>query len=284
MKKILVPFDFSKPAINAYRLALDVAEQSKGVVELLHVVELPVVSDGIIAPVLNFEEKLLKELREKADQEFEKIFRKYPAEKVQVNKRIQFGVVSNSIIEYITDQRIDLVLMGSHGASGLRELFIGSNAEKIVRRSPVPVLVLKDYFKGPVKSIVFPNTLETEKQEDLAMKVKALQDFFGAKLHIVWINTPDNFTSDSQTLARLESFAKRYMFRNYAINIFNYLEEEEGIIEFAKSVQADLIALGTHSRTGIAHIVNGSVAENVVNHSKKMVWTYSMKNESVAAQ
>jgi hypothetical protein len=77
-----------------------------------------------------------------------------------------------------------------------REFFIGSNAEKIVRQADVPVLVLKDEYKGPIKNIVFPNTLETEDQEDLVQKIKALQHFFKAHLHIVWINTPVNFTTD----------------------------------------------------------------------------------------
>lgn len=173
--------------------------------------------------------------------------------------------------------------MGSHGASGLREFFIGSNAEKIVRNSSIPVLVLKDYFKGPIKNIVFPNTLETEKQEDLTMKVKALQNFFKAQLHIVWINTPLNFTSDTITYERLNAFAKRFMLKDYTINIFNHPDEEKGILEFTRSVKGNLIAMGTHGRKGIAHLLNGSLAEDVVNHTKSLIWTYSLKNESAEA-
>ena len=57
MKKILVPCDFSKQAINAYRFALDIAAQSKGTILLLHVIELPVLHDSVLMPVLNFEEE-----------------------------------------------------------------------------------------------------------------------------------------------------------------------------------------------------------------------------------
>jgi len=283
MKKILVPCDFSKPSINAYRFALSVAQQSKGVVHLLHVIELPVMHDSLLMPVLNFEEQLLKELREQAEVQFEKITVKYQAEQVNVVTAVQFGAVSRMIQEYIVNEDIDLVLMGSHGASGFREMFLGSNAERMVRHSPVPVLVMKEYYKGVIKNIVFPNTLETEHQEDLVMKVKALQHFFKAHLHIVWINTPLNFTSDTVTHQRLEAFTRRFMLKDFTTSVFNSTDEEKGILEFANTVKGDLIALGTHGRTGIAHLVNGSLAEDIVNHGKSLVWTYSLKNALVEA-
>lgn len=283
MKKILVPCDFSKPAINAYRFALDVASVNRGTVHLLHVIELPVLHDSVLMPVLNFEEALFKELKEKSENEFKKVTGKYSAEGVKVKTEVIFGAPSKMILDYAKDQSIDLIIMGSHGASGLREFFIGSNAEKIVRNSSIPVLVLKDYFKGPIKNIVFPNTLETEKQEDLTMKVKALQNFFKAQLHIVWINTPLNFTSDTITYERLNAFAKRFMLKDYTINIFNHPDEEKGILEFTRSVKGNLIAMGTHGRKGIAHLLNGSLAEDVVNHTKSLIWTYSLKNESAEA-
>jgi nucleotide-binding universal stress UspA family protein len=283
MKKILVPCDFSKPAINAYRFALDVAQQSKGTIHLIHIIELPVLHDTVIMPVLNFEEQLLQDLRENAAMRFKKITDKYQVAGVKVVTKVQFGAVSLMVQDYIEKESIDLVLMGSHGAAGAREFFLGSNAEKLVRTSPVPVLVLKDYFKGPIKNIVFPNTLETENQENLTMKVKALQSFFKARLHIVWINTPVNFTSDNITRERLEAFAKRFQLKDYTISIFNQRDEEKGIVEFAKSVKGDLIAMGTHGRRGVAHLLNGSLAEDVVNHYKGIVWTYTLKNEEVEA-
>ncbi|HEY9487066.1 MAG TPA: universal stress protein, partial [Chryseosolibacter sp.] len=144
-----------------------------------------------------------------------------------------------------------------------------------VRRSPVPVLVLKDYYRRPIKDIVFPNTLDTEKQEKLIEKVKALQAFFKAKVHILYVNTPTNFTADDDTTERLKQFAKQFMFRNYTLNIYNYPFEEEGIIYFTKSIKANMIAMGTHGRKGLAHFLNGSLAEDVVNHADCPIWTFA---------
>jgi nucleotide-binding universal stress UspA family protein len=284
MKKILVPCDFSKPAINAFRFALDVARESKGNVHLLHVVELPIMHDTLLMPVLNFEEQLLQDLKEHAEANFKKIRDRYEEEGVTITSATVFGPVSRMIQDYVTHQSVDLVVMGSHGATGAREIFIGSNAEKVVRNANVPVLVIKNYYKGPIRNIVFPNTLDTENQEDLVMKVKSLQNFFKARLHIVWINTPLNFTSDTVTRERLETFAKRFRLKDYSINIFNHTDEEKGILGFSNSIKGDLIAIGTHGRTGISRLVNGSLAEDIVNHTKGLVWTYSLQQSAVEAQ
>ena len=84
------------------------------------------------------------------------------------------------ILDYITENHIELVVMGTKGASGLRELLIGSNAERIVRRSSCPVITVRTYEKlRDIKNIVFPNSLEVE-QDDLVEHVKVLQRFLKA--------------------------------------------------------------------------------------------------------
>ena len=274
MKKILVPCDFSTPSVHAFRFALDLVSQSKGVVHVLHVIELPVLHDTLLMPVLNFEVEFFKEMKKQAEIHFGKVNKKYNTSEQNVVFEIQFGGVHRMVQDYIGDRSIDLVAIGSHGATGLHELFLGSNAQKVVRHSPVPVIVVKDYLKKRIRNIVFPNTLETVNQEELIRKVKALQDFFGAHLDIVWINTPSNFVSDTISRQRLELFVKRFMFKNYSINLFSHTDEEKGILAFAESVGADLIAMGTRGRTGILHVLNGSLAEDVVNHTPVPVWTY----------
>lgn len=284
MKKLLVPYDFSKPALNAFQFALDVAGKSDdATVHLLHVVELPVLHDSVLMPVLSFEQDFLDEFKKKTEVEFEALKKKYNKNSVKVTTEVQFGKISDVIQRYTKDHPIDCIIMGSHGATGIREFFIGSNAEKVVRNATVPVLVIKDQYKGPIKNIVFPNTLKTEDQEELIMKVKSLQHFFNAHLHIVWINTPVNFTNDTETRARLEKFVKRYQFKNYTLNIYNHVEPEVGILDFAKSIDAALIAMGTHGRKGVAHVMHGSLTESLVNHTHKMVWSYGLNNESTEA-
>ncbi len=275
MKNILVPCDFSKPAVNAFRLALDLARKSKGTVFLIHVIELPVIHDPIVMPVTGFDKDFLRDMTSTTTARFDRLIAKYNTAGVRVKAEVAFGKPLLVIGDKIKKRKIDLVAMGTHGVSGIREYLIGSNSEKIVRNSPVPVLVVKAYVKSPIKNIVFPNTLETENQTKLIARVKELQAFFRAKIHILYVNTPTNFTADNITQERLEQFVRKFGFRNYTLNIYNYPFEEAGIIQFTKRIKGDLIAMRTHGRKGLAHFLNGSLAEDIVNHVDKPIWTYA---------
>lgn len=282
MEKILVPCDFSKPAIHAFQFALDLAAKSPtSTVHVLHIIEVTAMHDSILMPVLSFENEMFNDIKKTVEKEFKLMNKKYNIDSVDVVLEVLMGKVSEGTHRYASDHAIDVIIMGSHGATGMKELFIGSNAEKIVRNAEVPVLVLKDRFKGPIKHIVFPNTLETENQEALVQKVKALQHFFKAHLHIVWINTPINFASDSVTQKRLTEFTKRFQFKNFTIHIYNHLNPEEGILEFSNTVDGSLIAMGTHGRKGFAHLIHGSLTESLVNHSEKLIWSYVMNDKPV---
>lgn len=274
MKKILVPCDFSKEAVSAFRVAIDIAQKSRGEVHLLNVVELPVMHDTVLMPVLSFEEAMLKELEEKGEKQFRKLRKKYARDFDKVTDTVVYGNPSLMVLRYVEENGIDLIIMGTKGASGLREALIGSNTEKIVRRSPVPVLAVKKKFKTTdIRNIVFPTSLRVD-HEDLIKEVKALQNFFDATLHIVFINTPAHFVRDLVTIKKVNDFVERFSLKNCTTNIFNATYEDSGVNSFSKMIGADMIAMGTHGRRGIAHILSGSLTEDVVNRVDYPVWTY----------
>ena len=274
MKTILVPCDFSKPAINAYRFALNIAASRKGSIHLVYVIELPVLHDSMLMPVLSVEKDLMETMKVEAEKNFKKLVEKYKTENIRVRSEIVFGAVSTMIIDYVKAKNIDVIVMGSHGATGIKEFFVGSNTEKIVRSSQVPVFVLKDYYDDPIEKIIFPYTPETDDQVALVKEVIRLQKFYKAHIHIVWVNTPAVFYRDVSILKKMNHFSKRYKLRNFTIHVFNDLNERDGIINFTDTIGGDLIVMGTHGRKGIAHLVSGSTTESVVNHVQWPVWTY----------
>lgn len=281
MKTILVPFDFSDKATNAFRFAQEIASTSDGIVHLLHVIELPLVNDPITMPGALFDQNFFSDLREKTNAKFDELISQYPAD-CKVIKNIEFGPITKTIADFSTQHFADLIVMGSQGASGLKELFIGSNAEKVVRNSAIPVLVTKNYPQKAIKNIVFPSALELDDMQDFTLKVKALQAFFNATIHIVYVNTPANFKPDTVTHEKLNAFVRRFMFKDFTINIVNHEREEGGITQFTNEIQGDLIAMGTHGRKGLSHLIKGSVAENVVNHTQCPIWTYNLTLEPSA--
>jgi nucleotide-binding universal stress UspA family protein len=276
MEKILVPCDFSEQAIHAFRLAIDIANTSRAEVHVLHVIELPIMHDDVLTPLPSFDENLLKELGERAEIKLAEL-KKESKQELFVTTIIEFGPIVSTITNYQEANNIALIVMGTKGISGIEEVFIGSTAEKVVRHASCPVAVVKRRTAvSELRHIVFPNSLE-KGQEDLVMHVKALQDVLKATLHIVWIDTSDK--SDDHTLIKqqLEDFAKRFMLKDYTINVFKANDRETGIINFTHWINASMIAMGTHARKGLSHFFKGSVTEDVVNHVDCPIWTYVIK-------
>ncbi|MCW5910990.1 MAG: universal stress protein [Cyclobacteriaceae bacterium] len=275
MKRILVPCDFSDPAVQAFKFAVEIARQSGGEVILLNVIELPVMGDSVLMPSLSFEEAFIKDMKVNAEKNFTKMKSKWAAD-VKLTTLVEYGGTTSSIRDFIEDNKIDLVVMGTQGATGMKEFFIGSNTEKIVRTSPVPVISVKGSTKvSSVKNIVFPNTLDLD-QEDLTLKVKALQSFFGATLHVLYVNTPSRFRRDVEVKKEMKAFAKRFMLKDYTLTIFNDFTEEEGLRNFIAEIKGDMVAMATHGRRGLSHLMSGSIAEDAVNHLQGPIWTYKI--------
>ena len=280
MKKVLVPVDFSEESVNAFRFAVDLAAKSGGTIGLLHVIALPVLHDAPLISLQGLRKPLIDELKTLATERLIRLVDEFNGEGVKVQVQVLISHhIHRTITDLIKQENFDIVVMGTKGVSGIREWMVGSNAEKIVRTSPVPVVAVKQYTPvRQIKNIVFPNTLDTENQEDLVMKVKALQNFFQARLHIIWINTPTVFKPDRVIREQLKAFAQRYMLKDYTINVFNYSNEEAGILEYTRQNNGDLIAMGTQGLKGLAHLLSGSIAEDVVNHVEYPVWTYCTKS------
>jgi nucleotide-binding universal stress UspA family protein len=272
MHNILVPCDFSQHARHAFKFALDIARQSKGTVRLLQVIELPMLTENMFVPV-PFDSGWFQEVKEKSQDEFDKLIRSFDTTGIHVVADVSFGEISPEILNSIDQHQHDLVVMGAHSSMGTFEVFVGSHAEKITRRSPVPVIVVNEEISAPVKNIVFPVERDMEQRKDLIDKVKALQAFFNARLHLVMISTPTEFRREIDARKELSLFADLYKLVDFTINVFSDVDQEDGIIHFTNMVHGDLITIGTHRRRGLAHWFNDSNADDVVDHAKLPIWT-----------
>jgi nucleotide-binding universal stress UspA family protein len=284
MKKILVPTDFSKPAQIAIDVAADVAKKSNGELILLHVVEEASGTSFKITGEVDvsggWEDKIFTmKLIERSKKQMAKALEEIKATGVKVKQEMRLGTAFHGIRDIITEHKVDLVVMGSAGHSKLEEMIIGSNTEKVVRHAKCPVLTV---HKKPVttdfKNMVYATSMSKD-EEVFSRIVRTTQELYNATVHLVRINTPGNFQRDAVVRKYMEDFAKKLQLKNFTINIFNDLTEEEGIIYFADSINADLIAMATHGRTGFAHVLAGSIAEEVVSHSKRPVLTFVTKGK-----
>lgn len=274
MKKILVPTDFSEQAENALKVAVQLAKKYDSEIHMLHMIELPM--HQIIA-TSNFSE--LPEavfFMKIAHNNFEEALDKDYLEDIDIYENIKFNTASEGILEACKEDDIDLIIMGSYGASGFKEMFIGSTAEKVVRTAKRPVLVIKNEHEVfNVNNFVFASDFNNDNKETYKQAVK-LAKSWGAKIHLLMVNTAGNFKTSTEAEASMNEFIKNIDFENYSLNIFNDVSVEKGILNFSKSIDADLIGISTHGRQGIAHFFNGSISEDLVNHSNRPVITFKI--------
>ncbi|OIQ20358.1 universal stress protein [Lacinutrix sp. MedPE-SW] len=274
MKKILVPTDFSKEAENAIKVAAQLGEKHGCELILLHMLDLPLVQLNAGSAPADLPEAVY--FMKLAHKQFEDIMNQPFLQNVTVTEMVDFHDINTGIKEVSKAHDIDLIIMGSHGATGLKEMFIGSNAEKLVRTSDIPVLVIKNEHENfNIEEFVFASDFENDNKETFKQAVK-LAEMFNAKIHLLMVNTVSNFKTTASAKVKIQDFIKGTTFTNYTINIYNDETAEKGILNFSHIIDADLIGISTHGRQGIAHFLNGSLSEDLVNHAKRPVITFKI--------
>jgi nucleotide-binding universal stress UspA family protein len=274
MKKILVPTDFSDHAKYALKVAAQIAKKNNGEIFLLHMLELPhQASDAVgsghdLPEIMLFKNAAINKLEDLMDDDC--------LDGIKVSEIIQFDLAFEGIMKVSNKNDVDLIVMGSHGASGFKEMFIGSNAEKVVRNSDIPVLIIKreeDNFD--VNKFVFASDFSEEIKKPF-QKVVDFANSFDADLHLVMINTPSSFKPTHVAQNIMEKFISGFNVKKYSTHIYNDVNVENGVLNFTNQVDSDLIGMCTHGRKGLAHFFNGSVSEDLVNHAVRPVVTFKI--------
>lgn len=276
MKKILVPTDFSDQAENALKVAAQLARKFDSEIYLLHMLELPL---QLIDPVQGSNTHNLPEsifFMKLAHQRFAKLMAKPYLKDIKIKETVLFHQAFEGIKEVSEERKCDLIVMGSHGASGFKEMFIGSNTEKVVRSSTIPVLVIKkDQPDFKIEDFVFATDADEANRHTLNNAAEIAKKL-SANLHLLFINTPNNFITSKEAYEMLERFTtgSDVDVAKVKMHVYNDTSVEKGILNFARNMNAGLIGISTHGRKGIAHFFNGSVSEDLVNHAQRPVVTF----------
>lgn len=274
MKNILVPTDFSEQAENALKVAAQLARKHQSEIFLLHMLELPM---QLIDPINTRDQNLPEAIffMKLAHQRFSQIMKRPFLKDIKVHETVEFHRAFEGIMEISKEKNCDLIVMGSHGMSGFREMFIGSNTEKVVRNSKIPVLVIKNEIKDfMVDNFIFATDADPEHMHTLS-KAENFAKTIKAKLHLLFVNTPNNFMTSNEAYKRLESYTQQ-LEQEHEIHIYNDVSVEKGILNFAAKLDAGLIGISTHGRKGLAHFFNGSISEDLVNHANRPVVTFQI--------
>ncbi|NJL11588.1 MAG: universal stress protein [Microscillaceae bacterium] len=279
MKKILVPTDFSSHADRALRYAHAIAQKSGGEIVLLNVMLTPDHTSIEAGPSgINIsgtsESQYLSGVVQKVKANMEAKIARLGLENITYH--ITSGNISQAIVNHIESLNIDLVVMGTQGESNYDAFFVGSNAEKVVRLAPCPVITVRDNPDSiTLKKIVLAGDFSRSKTLPLDY-LKDLRTLFEAELYLVHVNTPAHFTSTADLLKSSTDFALNHALAPYTFDIYCDFVEDDGINHYAEFIGADLIVVVSHKRRGFARLLGGSVSEGVVNAALAPVLTIGL--------
>lgn len=285
IKKILVPTDFSEHAERAVAQATALAKPFGASLHLLHVVQLPMLPANPEAPPIPI--TFWQELRTNARARLVPIQKQIESQGVRCEMEVVEDIPGFAIAAAAERTHADLIVMGSRGLTGLKHVLLGSVAERTVRSAPCPVLTVKG-GELRLRTIAVPMDFSPAAQQALEA-AKSLAKTAGPA-HLVLVHA-------YYVPVELEQYLVSHgdpFFERLSKGVTKDLEAiltglsdagisaeyvarpgvpETVILEVVKEKKADLIAMGTHGRRGLKHLLLGSVAEHVVRTSDVPVLT-----------
>jgi nucleotide-binding universal stress UspA family protein len=292
LRTVVAATDFSETAGAALDWAAEVARAHGARIELVHALTLPAPPSDLVTPATDFQEEVERGARER----LERAAQELRAGGVEVGSHLATGLPSQVILAHAEQLAADLLVLGTRGLTGLRHLLLGSTSQRVVQRSSVPVLTVHPEDAGrhrPLSTVLLP----TDFSEDAGRAARAALRLLGTGgaigggarvvlLHV--FNLPIEYTAygpiptsfhylrdtGAEAEVRLEQEAEAL--RREGLLVETAVREgdpAELIVREARERGADLVAMGTHGRSGLAYLLLGSTAERVIQHASCPVMT-----------
>jgi nucleotide-binding universal stress UspA family protein len=290
-KRIIVPLDGSELAEVALPYAEELSIKLDLGIELLRAVTLPVYSEPL-GGVYTVEQEVA--LRAGAKGYLERVGDRLKGKGIAVSTETICSTAAEAIIDYASKDGVELIVLATHGHSGLTRWALGSVADKVIRGTNKPVVLIRAKESHPVtpgqgiiKKIVVP--LDGSKESEAVIPcVTWLATGLGAEVvlfqamaggfHTITAKGYNYTIYPEQQMASDKAFAEDYLslvgeqFKDKGITLNSEVrvgDAAEEIIEFADSLEADMVAMSTHGRSGISRWVIGSVAEKVLREGNR---------------
>jgi nucleotide-binding universal stress UspA family protein len=269
IQKLLCPVDFFPASRSAAAVAIELAKIFRARLLFLHVLE------GFSPWVLSVPEdttEVMKVATAKAEKELTKLSLQARAARVHAETLVRIGWVDVAVETLVRAQKVDFVIMGTHGRRGLERLFIGSTAERLLRRLNVPVLTIRKPKSGPlaIRNILLATDF-SEDTSEAAQYAVFLAKSFGAKLHLLHV-VDGAEASISGAYRKLEKLIPPRAKVDVSV-LVEAGRPSQRILPIAKAAAADLIIMNVHAKTLRERMTLGSTAETIIRNAAIPVLT-----------
>ena len=285
MKKILFPTDFSIKAENAFLYALQIAKKFGASITTIHTYNIPVLTSDASIGTSMYES--MAEGREEFEFSEYKAFTKKMHEiaeneeltDVEVNHILEQGFAVDEILEFSKTENADLIVMGTSGARGLKEVLWGSNSGTIVENAKCNVLVVPEVaaYKD-IKKIAYATNLE-KIEEDAIFDILEYVSLFDAELHIVHVS----YLDEAWNKAKLKQFQDMSWLENRLKDVHFDIVEGDNVVksleEYAEENDIDLLAMFTQKRSLIEKLFVKSYTKTLAYHTEVPLLIFHKKED-----
>jgi len=280
MNKILFPTDFSDCAKHAQNAAVSLAKLFDAELDIVHVVSDTIFkwaseehmrdSISIFPTSGNVHVVEAHTGLEDLQSAMKALQEELLLEGVNVKTHLLFGESHSEILNFAKKENPALIIMGTNGASGLKEEFVGSKTQWVNRYANTAVLSVRDSnddtFK--VENLVYASDFKETGANNNLDQINIFAKYFNAKVHLLYINTPHQFEESMACYDRIEAIAEKHAMSNYDIHIYNHFTVEDGVLTFAEKFGPDIISISNHGNSGIKRWTEFRTTEVLINHSK----------------
>ncbi len=274
--KILIPTDFSVQAEFAYLMVKKLEEKTPIDIHFLHVMSVPdtVTMDaaGTIQTCGEIDVQYVIKQKEIAERKLANLQTLYGS---HINTHLVLGKLTDVILHFSETNQFDLIVMGTKGAWGLKEILSGTETQMIARRSKIPLLSLMcDRSDLQIQNILLVHNFNNPAKEDLSLMHKLIKAF-DTKFHLLQITSTKTEAEKAGIETNMKKFAELNNIINYECHLINDIDVENGVIHFNQMINMDIICIGTHGKGGLFH---HSATEKLINHLFKPIISFHLNN------
>jgi len=282
MKIILVPTDFSESSIQGLEFAASLAKKTRSALHIYHAAETSnymYASDPLVIapPAAIMMEGINDNLKKIGDSKLDILKKKSFLKGIKITTLCEVTTnIYSSILDYGDNIKADYIIMGTRGTGNVKKIILGSTAERVVRFSTRPVIVIPGKVNNMnMKSIVFASDFSKEAYYACPL-VKDFAAIFKSKITLLKINTMDQF---SRTMDDKESISKfnRKFGGKYESVVYNDYMKETGILNYLSTSNADMVAMGTHGKKGLQRFFSEDVSGGIIRLARRPILILNLK-------
>lgn len=266
MKKILVPTDFSDTANKARDYAIQLAQLIDAEIILLNTYHVPY-SGASAGTLINIDKIALEESEKAMQLQLEYVHSNYS--NIKISTLCRSGLLVDSVSQIGTNNEVDLIVLGTTGASGAIENMLGSNASALIGNVNVPIITIpKEGMINFPKHIVVANDLMDSGEEDMFDVLKELAiDTYSSIDFLFIVNEEDQATGKIKRL-KAADFDSRFDTQYHPFHFKESEDVEEGILDYIENKNFDLLVVVSHQRRFWEGLFHKSISKSLVKHAK----------------